>query len=166
MDNPNSAVFFDRDGVINKERTDYVKTVEELDIFSNIIEPIKRLKNSGFFVIILTNQSAINRGLTTREKVNEIHMVIQDFLVKNGTSIDRFYYCPHRPDENCDCRKPKPGLFFKAVDELKIDLRSSWMIGNKDTDIEAATAAGCKSLKINSSNDLDNAVQNILNSLN
>jgi len=166
MDKPKKAVFFDRDGVINKERTDYVKTVDELDIFSNIMEPIKRLKNSGFLIIVLTNQSAINRGLTTHEKVDDIHMAIQDFLRKNGTSIDGFYYCPHRPDENCDCRKPKSGLFLKAVTELKIDLSSSWMIGDSDTDMEAATAVGCKSLKINSSDDLDDAVQSILNSLN
>ena len=166
MDNSKRAVFFDRDGVINKERTDYVKTVNELDIFSNIIDSIKRLKNSGFVVIVLTNQSAINRGLTTHEKVNKIHRTIQDFLIENGTSIDSFYYCPHRPDENCDCRKPKPGLFLKAADELKIDLKSSWMIGDKDTDIEAATTAGCKSIKINSNDELDNAVQDILNSLN
>jgi D-glycero-D-manno-heptose 1,7-bisphosphate phosphatase len=115
---------------------------------------------------VLTNQSAINRGLTTHEKVNKIHRTIQDFLIENGTSIDSFYYCPHRPDENCDCRKPKPGLFLKAADELKIDLKSSWMIGDRDTDVEAATAAGCKSMKINSNDELDDAVQDILNSLN
>ena len=153
MDNSKRAVFFDRDGVINKERTDYVKTVNELDIFSNIIDSIKRLKNSGFVVIVLTNQSAINRGLTTHEKVNKIHKTIQDFLIENGTFIDSFYYCPHRPDKNCDCRKPKPGLFLKAADELKIDLKSSWMIGDRDTDVEAATAAGCKSMKINSNDE-------------
>jgi len=164
MDDQRKAVFFDRDGVINKERTDYVKTVEELEIFPNIIEPIKSLKNSGFFVIIVTNQSAINRGLTTHEKVNAIHMEIQHFLKKNGTSIDRFYYCPHRPDENCYCRKPKPGLLYQAIKELSIDVKSSWLIGDKDSDVQAAMAIGCKAIRIDTNLTLDKAIKIILNS--
>lgn len=164
MANLNKAVFFDRDGVINKERKDYVKTISELEIFSGIIEPIKKLKGAGFNIIVITNQSAINRGLTTHQKVSEIHSAIQEFLKKNGTQIDSFYYCPHKPDENCLCRKPKPGLILRAADEMQINLKSSWMIGDSDTDIQAALAAGCKYLKINSNYELQDAIQEILNS--
>ena len=164
MVNFKKAVFFDRDGVINKERKNYVKTIEELEIFPNIIEPIKKLKNSGFVIIVVTNQSAINRGLITHKKVEEIHSTIQEYLKKYGTKIDSFYYCPHRPDENCQCRKPKPGLLFKAADELQLNLQSSWLIGDNDTDTQAAITAGCRAIRIDSNNDLQHAVQQILNS--
>jgi len=164
MNNLKRAVFFDRDGVINKEKKDYVKTVTELEIFSNIVEPIKCFRNAGFLIIVITNQSAINRGLTTDEKINQIHTTIQNFLRKNGTVIDRFYYCPHRPDENCICRKPKPGLFFMAAAQMNIDLKSSWMIGDKDSDLQAATIAGCRSIKIDNEINLTKTIEIILDS--
>ena len=164
MNNFNKAVFFDRDGVINKERKNYVKTIEELEIFPNIVESIKKLRNFGFVIIVVTNQSAINRGLVTHNKVEEIHSTIQEYLKQHGTKVDRFYYCPHKPDENCECRKPKPGLLFKAADELQLNLQSSWLIGDNDTDIQAATTAGCRAIRINTNNDLPHTVQQILNS--
>jgi len=164
MTNLHKAVFFDRDGVINKERKDYVKTPSELKIFPRIVEPIKKLREAGFVVVVITNQSAINRGLTTHQNISEIHSTIQKFLKKNGTQIDRFYYCPHKPDEHCPCRKPKPGLFLKAADDLQLNLQLSWMIGDNDTDIQAANAAGCKSFKISSNHELQNSVQEILDS--
>jgi histidinol-phosphate phosphatase family protein len=157
------AIFLDRDGVINKERSDYVKTVEEL-IILDVAAPIKKLKENDFLVVVVTNQSAINRGLTTHQNIEQIHSAIQEHLKKKGTQIDAFYYCPHRPDENCTCRKPKPGLLKKATSDLKIDLRSSWMIGDRDSDIEAAQSVGCKSVKITDSLGLEGAVQSILNS--
>lgn len=162
MNNSRKAVFLDRDGVINKERSDYVKTVEELVIL-DVTNSIKKLKDNGFLVVVISNQSAINRGLTTHQNVEQIHATIQDYLKKHGTQIDAFYYCPHRPDENCNCRKPKPGLFNKATNDLQIDLGSSWMIGDRDSDIEAAKAIGCKSIKISSDSGLGDAVQSILN---
>lgn len=158
----NRAIFLDRDGVINKEKSTYVKTVSELEIFSGVENSIKKLKDAGFLVIVITNQSAVNRGLTNHDNINDIHYNIQEYLQKNGTFIDKFYYCPHRPDENCSCRKPKPGLLLKAVEDLNIDLNSSWMIGDSDSDIEAAKSTGCKSIKINSYTSFDSAVQRIL----
>ncbi len=166
MNNLCKAVFLDRDGVINKERSDYVKTVDELVILDDIANPIKKLKDNGFLVVVITNQSAINRGLTTHQHVENIHSVIQEHLKKKGTRIDAFYYCPHRPDEHCNCRKPKLGLLNKAIDDLKIDVKSSWMIGDRDSDIEAARVVGCNSIKITSNSGLNNAVQSILNSNN
>lgn len=163
MDKPNKAIFLDRDGVINKERSTYVKTVSELEIFSGVANSVKKLKDAGFLVVVVTNQSAVNRGLTNHDNINDIHLYLQEYFRKNDTFVDGFYYCPHRPDENCYCRKPKPGLLLKAVEELKIDLKSSWMIGDSDSDIQAAKLVGCKSIKIGADMSLASAIQRILN---
>jgi len=157
------TVFVDRDGVINQERSDYVKSISELEIYPNVAKNIKLLKDAGFLVIVITNQSAVNRGIITHEIVSQIHDSIQDHLKKYGTFLDGFYYCPHTPNENCNCRKPKPGLLQQAILELNIDLNSSWMIGDSDSDIEAADSVGCKAIKINDNFSLDNAVEKILN---
>ena len=157
------TVFVDRDGVINQERSDYVKSISELEIYPNVAKNIKLLKDAGFLVIVITNQSAVNKGIITHEIVSQIHDSIQDHLKKYGTFLDGFYYCPHTPNENCNCRKPKPGLLQQAILELNIDLNSSWMIGDSDSDIEAADSVGCKAIKINDNFSLDNAVEKILN---
>ena len=156
------TVFLDRDGVINKERSDYVKSISELEIFPDVAKNIELLKNAGFLVVVITNQSAINRGLITHEMVNQIHVSIQNYLKANGTCVDGFFYCPHKPDENCNCRKPKSGLLHQAILELNIDLNSSWMIGDSNSDIEAAISIGCKAIKIDNNFSLDNAVDKIL----
>jgi len=157
------TVFVDRDGVINQERSDYVKSISELEIYPNVAKNIKLLKDAGFLVVVITNQSAVNRGIVTPEMINQIHNSIQNHLKKYGTFLDGFYYCPHTPDENCNCRKPKPGLLEKAILELNVDLNSSWMIGDSDSDIEAADSIGCKAIKISDNFSLDNAVKKILN---
>lgn len=164
MNERHKTVFLDRDGVINKERPDYVKTVEELEIFPYVAKFIKNLKDGGFLIVVITNQSGINRGLTTHENIKKIHFNIQDHLRKNGTFVDRFYYCPHKPDENCECRKPKTGLLIKAIKDLNIDLKLSWLLGDDDTDMQAASLVGCKSIKISSEYDFKKAVNLILNS--
>ena len=162
--NKKKAVFLDRDGVINKNKIDYVKTINELELFPNIENSIKKLKKNNFFVIVITNQSAINRNLMTYEQLNEIHSAIQIYLKTFDTSIDKFYFCPHRPNQNCNCRKPKTGMLIQAIEEFNIEPRSSWMIGDNDSDIEAGLAIGCKTIKINNKLDLDLAVDEILNS--
>ena len=143
------AIFLDRDGVINKERKDYVKSIEEFQILDGVPESIKMLKEKGFVVIVITNQSAINRGLVTIETLNEIHNHLQKILKDNNTSIDDFYFCPHIPDENCQCRKPNPGMLIKAVQDHDIDMNQSFMIGNSLTDIQAAQKSGCKGILLN-----------------
>ena len=157
------TVFVDRDGVINQERSDYVKSISELEIYPNVAKNIKLLKDAGFLVVVITNQSAVNRGIVTPEMINQIHNSIQNHLKKYGTFLDGFYYCPHTPNENCNCRKPKSGLLEKAILELNIDLNSSWMIGDSDSDIEAADSIGSKAIKFSDNFSLDNAVQKILN---
>lgn len=165
MNKLHKAVFFDRDGVINKERSDYVKTIYELEILPRVIESAKQLKEAGFLLVVVTNQSAINRGLTTHDNIKDIHSTIRGFFKNNGADIDGFYYCPHKPEENCYCRKPKPGLLFKAAQELNIDLKSSWMIGNNDSDLQSAISAGCRGIKISTDLGIKVAVQQILDSI-
>jgi len=158
----NKAVFLDRDGIINKECKDYVKNVNELVIFPEIVQFIQKLKENNFLIVVITNQSPINRGIMTESDLNNIHQTIQKFLKNNGTNIDAFYYCPHKPDEGCYCRKPNPGLLIKAAEDFEIDLKKSWMIGNNDSDVKAGFLAGCKSKKINDIKLLSKALDEIL----
>jgi len=158
----NRAIFLDRDGVINLDRPDYVKSVSELKIIDGVFDAIKKLNDANFMVIIISNQSAINRGKTTRKNVEEINELILRKCKENSCKIDAIYFCPHRPDENCDCRKPKPGLILKAISEHKIDLNSSWLIGDKETDILAGRATGCKTIRIATNGSLRLAVEELL----
>ena len=155
----NKAIFLDRDGVINKNRDDYVKSTKELEIFSNIGKEILKLKMKGFFIIVITNQSVINRKIITIRELEEIHSTIQKFLMKSKTSIDKFYFCPHRPDENCDCRKPKPGLILQAINEFSIDASKSWMVGDSKTDIQAGEKAGCKTILLKKNDSFTNILK-------
>ena len=140
------AIFLDRDGVINQERKDYVKKIDEFKILDKIADAINIIKSHGFLVIIITNQSAINRKLLSVETLNKIHEKLQSYLERYDTSFDGVYFCPHTPSENCECRKPKPGLILQAVIDFQIDLSESYMIGNSETDIHAARNAGCKGI--------------------
>jgi len=136
------AVFLDRDGVLTREREDYVKTPEELEILPGIEAPLREVQKRGFRIVIITNQSVVGRGLTTHHEMSKIHEKLCHELARFGCTVDGIYYCPHRPDEGCDCRKPAPGLILKAAKELGIDMEKSWMIGDKDLDVEAGARAG------------------------
>ena len=164
MNKTQKAIFLDRDGVLNKNKDDYVKNISELEIFPFISEPIKKLQSAGFKIIVITNQSAINRGLMTKKHLNEIHEKIQSFLIQNNTKIDYFYFCPHTPNENCSCRKPKSGLLLKAIDDFSIDVNNSWFIGDRDSDIQAGKSVGCNTLKIQNDVNLEKAAHLILES--
>ena len=148
------AIFLDRDGVINLEKKDYVKSIKEFQIMDNVPKAIIELKKKGFLVIIITNQSAINRGLLTIKILNEIHNYLQEILKDNNTSVDDFYFCPHRPEEKCKCRKPNPGMLLKAAQEHDIDMSQSFMIGDSLTDIQAAKKAGCEGILLNQNQTL------------
>ena len=164
MNKTQKAIFLDRDGVLNKNKDDYVKNISELEIFPFISEPIRKFQSAEFKIIVITNQSAINRGLMTEKNLNEIHEKIQSFLIQNDTKIDYFYYCPHTPNENCSCRKPKSGLLLKAIDDFSIDVNNSWFIGDRDSDIQAGKSVGCKTLKIQNDVNLEKAASLILES--
>ena len=152
----NKAIFLDRDGVINKKRNDYVKSIKELEIFPDSGELISKLKKMGYLIIVITNQSVINRGIITSQELKKIHLQI-----KEQCSIDRFYFCPHRPDENCDCRKPKSGLLINAINEFSIDTSNSWMVGDCLTDIQAGEKVGCKTILLKDNVSLADAVKKI-----
>ena len=142
------AVFLDRDGVLNRERPDFVKSPEELEILPGIEGPLHEIQKLGFRIVIVTNQSVVGRGLTSHYEMSRIHEKLRLELARSGCSIDGIYYCPHRPDEGCDCRKPAPGLILKAARELGIDVERSWMIGDKEMDLEAARRAGCRGIRV------------------
>jgi histidinol-phosphate phosphatase family protein len=142
----NKAIFLDRDGVINKKRDDYVKSINELEIFPDIGEGILNLKKMGFLIIVITNQSIINRKIIAVEELEKIHLSIQNNLKENSCNIDRFYFCPHTPNENCNCRKPKSGLLLQAITDFSINSSKSWMIGDCLTDIQAGEKVGCKTI--------------------
>ena len=157
------TVFLDRDGVINKERSDYIKSISELEIFPNVAKNIELLKNAGFLVVIITNQSAINRGIISIEKLSSIHKLLSDRLeIEFKTRIDGIYFCPHTPEENCQCRKPKPGLLLQAAKELNIDLEKSVMIGDSQKDVDAARAVKCKSILLKNNEKLIDVSKNHL----
>lgn len=156
------AVFLDRDGVINEERKDYVKNVNEFVIFEYVAQAINLLKKKGYLVIVITNQSAINRNLLSHHMLKKIHDTLENYLENHGTSLDGIFYCPHRPDEECLCRKPKPGLLLKASRDLDINLKNSWMIGDCEKDIEAAKSVGCNWILIKKDQNLFEAVKILL----
>ncbi len=153
------AVFFDRDGVLNRD-FGYVYMPKDFKWIPGAVKTIKHLKDKGYTVIVITNQSGIARGYYTEENVEDLHQWINDGLFhKHNVQIDSFYYCPHHPTvglghykTDCECRKPRPGLIMKALAEFNIDSRSSYFIGDKDTDMEAAAAAGIKGFKFRSEN--------------
>jgi D-glycero-D-manno-heptose 1,7-bisphosphate phosphatase len=156
------AIFLDRDGIINYERKDYVKNLDEFKIYDGIIDAIKILKNNNFLVIIITNQSAINRKLLSISTLNHIHENFQKFLKDNDTSIDAIYFCPHTPEDLCACRKPKPGLLLSALNDFDIDLTNSFMIGDSLSDINAAKAINCNWILLKNGKYLLSIVKNLV----
>ena len=146
------VVFLDRDGVINRRRRDYVKSLEEFEILPGAVEAIARL-SSQRRVIVLTNQSAIGRGLVPFETVLAMHSRLAELVAEAGGKIDGFVICPHTPSDGCSCRKPAPGLFYRARDELGADLAGAVMVGDQPSDAEAAQAAGLKALLVGPEGD-------------
>ena len=148
------AVFLDRDGTINVEK-DYLYKVEDFEFIPGVPEAIKSLKDAGFLVIVVSNQSGIGRGYFDEQAVEVLHRHIQEELAGYGTSIDAFYFCPHHPEKGvgdykttCDCRKGEPGMLLQAADEYNIDLENSYMVGDKLADIEAGRRAGCEQVLV------------------
>ncbi|MFH1096316.1 MAG: D-glycero-beta-D-manno-heptose 1,7-bisphosphate 7-phosphatase [Candidatus Desantisbacteria bacterium] len=142
---PQKVVFLDRDGVINKKlEGDYVKSYTEFEFLPGVIDAIRKIKQKDMLVIIITNQSGIGRGIMSEDELAMVHEQMLADLKKEGVTIDAIYYCPHSPDNGCNCRKPKDGLFKQALMDFDIDIENSWMIGDELKDIEAGGKAGCK----------------------
>jgi histidinol-phosphate phosphatase family protein len=142
------AVFLDRDGVINEDREDYVKSWEEFVWIKGAQEAIKKLNLANLLVIVVTNQSSIGREIISSSIVEDIHEKIQRELKEIGAWIDAFYYCPARPEEGSPLRKPQPGMLLQAQEEYQIELGNSYLIGDSLSDIEAGDQAGCKTILV------------------
>jgi len=141
------AVFLDRDDTIAKD-VPYCSRPEDLELLPGVGEGIRLLNESGFVVVIITNQSGIARDYFTEETLGKIHQKLKDDLAKFGAHIDAIYYCPHHPSDGCDCRKPMPALTFRAAQEHHIDLARSFFIGDRLQDVETGHLAGCKTVLI------------------
>lgn len=144
------AVFLDRDGVINEE-INYLYKPEDLRFIPSAIEAIKTLNTNNFLTVVVTNQAGVARGYFSEEDVRNLHRYMQDQLNLEDAHIDSFYYCPHHPSEglgdyllNCCCRKPKPGLLHQAETDFGLELKSSYLIGDKYSDVLAGQQVGCK----------------------
>jgi D-glycero-D-manno-heptose 1,7-bisphosphate phosphatase len=138
------AIFIDRDGVINCRRPDdYVLNWSQFVFIPGIRETLKQMASLGLPMIVISNQAAVGKGLLDRTGLQEITAQMHRALVADGTFLAAAYYCTHRPDENCACRKPKPELLFSAAREFNTDLSRSIFIGDSDTDVQAARSAGC-----------------------
>jgi D-glycero-D-manno-heptose 1,7-bisphosphate phosphatase len=144
ISNPLKTVFLDRDGVINMDSPDYIKCWAEFHFIAGSLDAIARLTRSGCSVIVITNQSVINRQMVALTALEAMHRQLRQAVSDGGGRITDIFYCPHRPDEDCDCRKPKPGLIFAARDRYGIDLSRAVMVGDSVKDILAGQAAGCK----------------------
>lgn len=135
------AIFLDRDGVINVEK-DYAHKIEDFEFLPGVFEAVKSFNEKGYIAVVVTNQSGIGRGYYTGEDFRKLTAYMEKEFEKNGGKIAAVYHCPHGPQDGCDCRKPEPGMLLAAKDDFGIDMASSWMIGDKEGDIEAALAAG------------------------
>jgi D-glycero-D-manno-heptose 1,7-bisphosphate phosphatase len=143
-----SVVFLDRDGVINENRVDHVKSWGEFQFLPDVPGAIARLTRAGVKVFIITNQAIVNRGLVSREVVEAINQRMVRELELWGAKIAAVAYCPHRPDEQCGCRKPQPGLLFRLAREHGVSLHGSILIGDAWSDIQAGRAAGCETILV------------------
>jgi D-glycero-D-manno-heptose 1,7-bisphosphate phosphatase len=142
----NSAVFLDRDGVIIQNRENYVRSWKDVEFLPSSLQALRQLNQTSYKIIIVTNQSAVGRGIITLEEAEAINQRIIEEITDAGGRIDGLFVCPHAPDDHCFCRKPQPGLILQAAGALAIDLPSSVMIGDVLTDIQAGSAAGIKTL--------------------
>ena len=137
-------VILDRDGVVNHLMDDDVTTVDGWDPISGSIEAISRLKKAGYLVTMASNHAGIARGLYTEAELKAMHDKMQAMLATRGASIDGIFYCPHGPQDNCICRKPKPGLLFQIARQFDIDLSQTPLVGDDISDIQAARMANAK----------------------
>lgn len=136
------AVFLDRDGVLNRDSDDFIKTPEELEMLPCAVESVARLNAAGFLCIVITNQSGIARGLFPESALESLHAKLHAEMAAGGARIDAIYYCPHGPNDGCDCRKPATGMLLRAAREHGIDLSQSWLVGDRPGDITCGATVG------------------------
>lgn len=141
------AAFLDRDGTINAERN-YLSDPAELELIPGAAAGMRRLRDLGYALVVLTNQSGVARGYFDLARVEEIHVRLCEMLAAEGVSVDAIYVCPHGPDDDCDCRKPLPGMAKQAATDLGLDLSHSVMIGDKAADVDLGHAFGGRAVLV------------------
>lgn len=172
LSNKQKAIFLDRDGTINKY-VGFLREIEQFELLPNTSEAIKKINNSGYLAIVVTNQPVIARGEVTFEQLDQIHNKMETLLGKDGAYLDGIYFCPHHPHKGfegeipelkveCECRKPKPGMLLQAAKDFNIDLSKSWMIGDSDNDILAGENAGCSTARVTEKDSLYDVIERIL----
>lgn len=162
LKNKQKAVFLDRDGTINKY-VGFLRNPDQFELLPGVAEAIKKINASGYLAIVVTNQPVIARGEVTYGRLQEIHNKMETLLGQEGAYLDAIYFCPHHPHKGyegeipelkteCSCRKPKPGMLFKAAEDFNLDLNQSWMVGDGENDIKAGKNAGCRTVLIGNGN--------------
>jgi D-glycero-D-manno-heptose 1,7-bisphosphate phosphatase len=145
-------VLLDRDGVVNEDSADFVKTPDEWRPIEGSLDAIARLNLAGFSVAVCTNQSGIARGRFDRQALDAIHAKMCRAIAARGGALAGIYVCPHGPDDDCECRKPRAGLLRRALAELGVDARSTHYVGDSMRDMEAALSAGCTPVLVRTGN--------------
>jgi histidinol-phosphate phosphatase family protein len=142
------CVFFDRDGIINESPgPGYVEHKDDFHMIAAFPEALRVVRERGFMAIVITNQRGIARGIMTRQAVDQIHDRLLRQLEEQGLHVDDIYVCPHNNNE-CECRKPLPGMFLQAARKHGIELSASWMIGDNESDVQAGHNAGCATVRV------------------
>ena len=147
------AIFMDRDGTVSEE-VGYMYHAGLYKPFPWTGEAVRRINESGFKAVLITNQAGVGRGYFPESMVHEVHSVLDAELNRWSAHLDGIYFCPHSPETQCDCRKPKPGMILRASREMEIELAESYMIGDRYVDVEAAHGAGVKSVLLRSGDGL------------
>lgn len=140
------AVFFDRDGIINKKAPphNYVKSWEEFEFLPQVFSTLKAVKDKGYLIFIISNQAGVARGFLSLDDLGKIHRRMEEEFKKQDIEIARVYFCPHGYHEGCECRKPKPGMLWEAAKDFGLDLKNSYLVGDSKEDIEAGKSVGCR----------------------
>lgn len=141
------AVFLDRDGTIMQDAS-HVGKVDQVVLIPKAVPSLKRLQDAGYKLFVITNQSGVGRGYFPREAVESIHAHLNEHFNKAGVRLERYYVCPHHPEDNCECRKPKPKFLLDAAREYGLDLSRSFMIGDRVSDIQAGVNAGARTILV------------------
>ena len=150
-----SAVFLDRDGVINQNSDEYVKSWDEFTFLPKVFDALSLLSRHNYAVVVVSNQSAIGRGILDHWTVDSIHERMRVEIHRHNGRIDAVYYCPHTPFAGCECRKPQPGLLLQAARDLHLDLDHSYFIGDAISDLDAALSVGCSPIFVLTGRDRD-----------
>ena len=171
LKNKQKAIFLDRDGTLNKY-VGFLTDIQQFELLPGTEDAIRKINESGYLAIVVTNQPVIARGEVTTEQLEEIHNKLETLLGLQGAYVDAIYYCPHHPHKGykgerpeykieCECRKPKPGMILKAAEKFNIDLSQSWMVGDGENDIKAGIAAGCRTALLSNDNENYGQTKNV-----